>query len=188
MEKNNPYLYFRCHFCGKPTLPFLSVTIYDYRNRDKNSKFTKQKTNLSQNFINRHINNSNSSVDAGSLIDLKSEFKDTGDEQLRSTEENEKEDQESSCEGGGGNNGVECPDSSKSNDLFKNNKSSDKVDGENLEPHVLEPIIVPYLNPLVLRKELENILHHEGDPSLTNPSFVDQHPIVYWNLVSIDVS
>ncbi|XP_034241706.1 DENN domain-containing protein Crag isoform X3 [Thrips palmi] len=51
------------------------------------------------------------------------------------------------------------------------------------EPVTLEPITVPYLNPLVLRKELENILHAEGDVCLTRPCFVDEHPIIFWNMV-----
>ncbi|XP_058824801.1 DENN domain-containing protein Crag isoform X2 [Topomyia yanbarensis] len=53
-------------------------------------------------------------------------------------------------------------------------------------------ITVPYLNPLVLRKELENILSQEGDYALAKASFVKEHPIIYWNLVwfmeRIDVS
>ncbi|KAK3096746.1 hypothetical protein FSP39_002860 [Pinctada imbricata] len=47
----------------------------------------------------------------------------------------------------------------------------------------VEPITVPYLSPLVLRKELENIMAAEGDLSLASDTFVDQHPIIYWNLV-----
>ncbi|XP_019625395.1 PREDICTED: C-myc promoter-binding protein-like [Branchiostoma belcheri] len=46
-----------------------------------------------------------------------------------------------------------------------------------------DPITVPYLSPLVLRKEVENVLESEGDGSLTRADFVDQHPIIYWNLV-----
>ncbi|XP_050536921.1 DENN domain-containing protein Crag isoform X3 [Daktulosphaira vitifoliae] len=48
-----------------------------------------------------------------------------------------------------------------------------------------DTITVPYLNPLVLRKELESILAAEGDVSLTHYKFVDEHPIIYWNLVWI---
>lgn len=48
---------------------------------------------------------------------------------------------------------------------------------------VSEPFSVPYLNPLVLRKELENILAREGDFCLTQANFVSEHPIIYWNLV-----
>lgn len=44
-------------------------------------------------------------------------------------------------------------------------------------------LTVPYLNPLVLRKELENILTQEGDLSLIKPTFVEEHPIIYWNLL-----
>lgn len=62
--------------------------------------------------------------------------------------------------------------------------SKDKGSEQSFEPLMLEPINVPYLNPLVLRKELENILQSEGDPSLTKETFVDQHPIIYWNIVS----
>lgn len=46
-----------------------------------------------------------------------------------------------------------------------------------------DPFSVPYLNPLVLRKELENILAREGDLCLSEPNFVSEHPIIYWNLV-----
>ncbi|GLV31716.1 Calmodulin-binding protein related to a Rab3 GDP/GTP exchange protein [Carabus blaptoides fortunei] len=46
-----------------------------------------------------------------------------------------------------------------------------------------DPFSVPYLNPLVLRKELENILAREGDLCLSDSNFVDDHPIIYWNLV-----
>lgn len=44
---------------------------------------------------------------------------------------------------------------------------------------------VPYLNPLVLRKELENIMSEEGHHVLCQRQFVDEHPIIYWNLVWI---
>ncbi|KAJ0175098.1 hypothetical protein K1T71_009239 [Dendrolimus kikuchii] len=46
-----------------------------------------------------------------------------------------------------------------------------------------ETLSVPYLNPLVLRKEFESILGREGDACLAEPEFVESHPIVYWNLV-----
>ena len=49
---------------------------------------------------------------------------------------------------------------------------------------LLEPISVPYLSPLVLRKELENVIGQEGDQCLAKDNFVDEHPIIYWNLVS----
>lgn len=45
------------------------------------------------------------------------------------------------------------------------------------------PVTVPYLSPLVLWKELESLLVNEGDQALSTPTVVDQHPIVFWNLV-----
>ena len=47
----------------------------------------------------------------------------------------------------------------------------------------VDPITVPYLSPLVLRKELDNILANEGDLALGSDEFLDQHPIIFWNLV-----
>nr|XP_032824703.1 C-myc promoter-binding protein-like isoform X2 [Petromyzon marinus] len=46
-----------------------------------------------------------------------------------------------------------------------------------------EPVSVPYLSPLVLRKELESLLENEGEQVVSSPPFVDQHPILFWNLV-----
>lgn len=53
-----------------------------------------------------------------------------------------------------------------------------------VSPVTFGPISVPYLSPLVLRRELESILEREGDICLTQASFVDQHSIIYWNMVS----
>lgn len=46
-------------------------------------------------------------------------------------------------------------------------------------------LTVPYLNPLVLRKELENILNQEGDLALIKSNFVEEHAIIFWNLLWI---
>lgn len=50
--------------------------------------------------------------------------------------------------------------------------------------NILDPISVPYLSPLVLRKEIENILDQEGDLCLSKAEFLDEHPIIFWNMVS----
>jgi hypothetical protein len=47
------------------------------------------------------------------------------------------------------------------------------------------PITVHYLSPLVLRKELENIIE-TPDPTtndLYKIDFMEKHPILFWNLV-----
>ncbi|KAJ8344471.1 hypothetical protein SKAU_G00318000 [Synaphobranchus kaupii] len=49
--------------------------------------------------------------------------------------------------------------------------------------HTPDPVTVPYLSPLVLWKELESLLENEGDQAITACDIVDQHPIVFWNLV-----
>ena len=48
------------------------------------------------------------------------------------------------------------------------NNDEDNEDKSN--PIVSEPITVPYLSPLVLRKELENVLETEGDSCLIGRS------------------
>ncbi|VDP45928.1 unnamed protein product [Soboliphyme baturini] len=64
-------------------------------------------------------------------------------------------------------------------DLWRND-SDKRVDVSNIVS-----ITVPYLSPIVLRKELENIIISEGDGVLTNESFLERHPIVYWNMVYV---
>ncbi|XP_025047546.1 DENN domain-containing protein 4C isoform X5 [Alligator sinensis] len=45
------------------------------------------------------------------------------------------------------------------------------------------PVSVPYLSPLVLRKELESLLENEGEQVIHTSTFINQHPIIFWNLV-----
>ncbi|XP_074593897.1 DENN domain-containing protein Crag [Brevipalpus obovatus] len=47
----------------------------------------------------------------------------------------------------------------------------------------LNTLSVPYFSPIVLRKEIENVLEIEGDSCLAKPGFLDDHPILYWNLL-----
>ncbi|CAG0885100.1 unnamed protein product [Cyprideis torosa] len=49
---------------------------------------------------------------------------------------------------------------------------------------VVTTLNVPYLSPLVLRRELERVLDAEGDQGVSLESeFAKEHDIVYWNLV-----
>jgi len=47
------------------------------------------------------------------------------------------------------------------------------------------PITVHYLSPLVLRKELENIIesHDSNNNVLYKIDFKEKHPDLFWNLV-----
>ena len=54
---------------------------------------------------------------------------------------------------------------------------------ETLQPITQSPISVPYISPLVLRRELETVLDKEGDSCLTTPRLPELHPIIYWNLI-----
>lgn len=44
-------------------------------------------------------------------------------------------------------------------------------------------VTVAYLSPLVLRKELESLLENEGEAVLAQPQFLENHCIIFWNLV-----
>ena len=54
---------------------------------------------------------------------------------------------------------------------------------ETPQPSTQSPISVPYISPLVLRRELETVLDKEGDSCLTTPRLPELHPIIYWNLI-----
>uniref|UniRef100_A0A5S6R4X7 UDENN domain-containing protein n=1 Tax=Trichuris muris TaxID=70415 RepID=A0A5S6R4X7_TRIMR len=44
---------------------------------------------------------------------------------------------------------------------------------------------VPFLNLIVLRKELENMVISDGDASLIDEDFLERRPILFWNLVYV---
>ncbi|KAM4600741.1 DENN domain-containing protein 4B isoform 2-T2 [Polymixia lowei] len=44
-------------------------------------------------------------------------------------------------------------------------------------------VTVAYVSPLVLRKELESLLENEGEAVLAQAQFLDNHSIIFWNLV-----
>ncbi|XP_069704600.1 DENN domain-containing protein Crag [Periplaneta americana] len=131
----------KCQFCGKATVPFLTVNIVDYR--------------------------------AHPMMENSSSLESISQRKGRSPT------------AGGSTSSIEGDTSSPSMKSHQLNASDQgiKLLPAEQAPVELEPITVPYLNPLVLRKEFENILHNEGDACLTQPCFVDEHPIIYWNMV-----
>ena len=43
--------------------------------------------------------------------------------------------------------------------------------------------MVPYLSPIVLRKEVESLLSLDGPEALGRDELLNDKPIIYWNLV-----
>lgn len=43
--------------------------------------------------------------------------------------------------------------------------------------------MVPYLSPIVLRKEVESLISQDGTKILEREELVRERPIIYWNLV-----
>lgn len=92
-----------------------------------------------------------------------------------SKEENEKEKPK---ENGG--------DKAKEEEEVPESADDEKKEEERIKippPIIFDHITVPYLSPLVLRKELENMLETEGDNVLLDSQGVDSHPIIFWNLI-----
>jgi len=44
---------------------------------------------------------------------------------------------------------------------------------------------VPYVSPVVLRKELEMLMEQHGEDVLDSSKLVDNHSVIFWNLVSL---
>lgn len=58
----------------------------------------------------------------------------------------------------------------RNNNAKETNENTTKILNGLKEPIISIPITVPYLSPLVLRKELENLLEKEGDTCLIDHS------------------
>ena len=52
-------------------------------------------------------------------------------------------------------------------------------------PEERDSIMLTYLNPLVLRKELENMFENDGVDTLLSPDIAQKKSIIFWNLVSM---
>lgn len=66
-------------------------------------------------------------------------------------------------------------------DDVETNRDGKQGTGSSSEDH--QSFTVPYLSPIVLRKELESVFESSGDSCAANSQFVDEHPIIYWNLL-----
>lgn len=70
--------------------------------------------------------------------------------------------------------------------LSSNEKEENHLTNSSAEDDLFtnyKKISVAYLCPIVLRKELENVVDNEGDFCLTNTQFILEHDIIYWNLL-----
>lgn len=63
--------------------------------------------------------------------------------------------------------------------LSSNKKKRDSQSGHCYQQNYT----VPYLSPIVLRKELESVFESSGDNCPASSRFIDEHPIIFWNLL-----
>lgn len=52
-------------------------------------------------------------------------------------------------------------------------------------PEERDVISVNYVSPLVLRKELENLMDNEGVGALESPDIIRERQVIFWNIVSL---
>lgn len=151
----------RCAFCQRMVVPFLTVHVIDFRTRPYKEMAQLLVPSTHQNGFPPEVTVEEESTTTTIEDDDKLAVTRP---RVRSTSE---------C------NTSSSPNSPKMNNVNNNNQKKRKMS----QPICSEPITVPYLSPLVLRKELENMLETEGDACLGDADCVDQHPIIYWNLV-----
>ena len=195
----------KCQFCGRWVVPFLTIRVIDFRTRPLSVMATllTPAPSIDSLSVTGSVLSLQPSVkeSAGSSLSLQ-QTKSTKDEEnleTRETEEIEVSTKQqsdphttshnrsssegnaslaASCSDGDSENGNASTVNQQQQRFSAANRSDSLVD-----PIVSEPITVPYLSPLVLRKEIENMLEREGDNCLVNFNCVDDHPIIYWNLV-----
>jgi hypothetical protein len=173
----------KCPFCERMVVPFLTIRVVDFRTRpciekeSKSSKVDARKDNDGTvkepdqdvshngdlNATSEQLKEDNNSVDKEELTENKS------DATLVDLDVKDGD----SVSGG-------RPSSPSEPTLAVAEASEEEPQ---IDPVISDHITVPYLSPLVLRKELENMLETEGDRCLCDASVVDTHPIIYWNLL-----
>ncbi|XP_011471653.1 DENN domain-containing protein 4B isoform X1 [Oryzias latipes] len=80
--------------------------------------------------------------------------------------------------------GPEPPQQAQCNGLSEDSSSeTSKTTTASLSMGGTPQVTVAYLSPLVLRKELESLLENEGEAVLAQPQFLENHSILFWNLV-----
>ena len=52
-------------------------------------------------------------------------------------------------------------------------------------PEERDSLTITFVSPLVLRKELENMLENDGDITLQSPEVVEKKSVIFWNMVSV---
>ena len=188
----------KCQFCGRWVVPFLTIRVIDFRTRPLSVMATLltpapsvDSLSVAGNALSLH-QSAKDKESIGSSLSLQQ----VKEEEITSecvqnisaastsehSQENHPTSHTRSASDGNASLATNNSDDSKTgngNSLKHQQHRRDELD----DPIVSEHITVPYLSPLVLRKELENMLEREGDTCLVNPDCVDDHPIIYWNLV-----
>ena len=188
----------KCTFCRRWVVPFLTIRVVDFRTRPLSVMATLltpapsvDSLSVVGSALSLHQSNKDKESIGSSLSLQQVKEEETTSEKISGTsatehsQENHPTSHHRSASDGNASLVTNNSDDSKTgngNSLKQQQQHKSRSD-ELDDPIVSEHITVPYLSPLVLRKELENMLEREGDYCLVNPDCVDDHPIIYWNLV-----
>ncbi|XP_051996074.1 C-myc promoter-binding protein-like [Xyrauchen texanus] len=172
-----------CPFCGNPFLPFLNVEIRDLR--EPGSLFLK--SSPSENLMSTSSDQS-IPCSASSLHDkYRSSYSQSPGVKIPSKQVTlcSEETLVHSIQSFGSleesSRSVQCASSS----IPSSRCPKDALNALSMSwrLHHPEPVTVPYLSPMVLWKELESLLENEGNGIICHSTVVDNHPIIFWNLL-----
>ena len=172
----------KCHFCNRWFVPFLTIRVIDFRTRPLSAMANlltpaPSVDSLSVTGSVLSLQRSACKSEVGSALSLNQQPPPS-----KRIEESEPSSRHATSHNRSASEGNASMSTNSSDDDAESAASQHQKNHLD-DPIISEPITVPYLSPLVLRKELENLLEREGDICLVNPDCVDDHPIIYWNLV-----
>ena len=198
----------KCQFCGRWVVPFLTIRVIDFRTRPLSVMATLltpapsvDSLSVAGSALSLQPSGKESVGSSLSLQPKAEQDEEVGDKEIVGNEESQRPQHATSHNRSAseGTASLATTTSSEGDDQQESENASNislstvkqqqqRTSGTRSSDELEDPIIsdhitVPYLSPLVLRKELENMLEREGDTCLINPACVDDHPIIYWNLV-----
>lgn len=155
---NESNLNTRCIYCRAKIVPFMTIEVEDFRFKNEptiNNELV-EKPGKVENHDNKNAAADNITND---LVDLN-----FGDD--------EDKNQDLSATGA-------ALDGSKT----ESGQQQDQKRHSQISQGYQQTFTVPYLSPIVLRKELESVFESSGDTCPASSQFIDEHPIIYWNLL-----
>lgn len=178
-------MHFRCPYCATKFLPELSATIFDHSEEDPENTAT-ESFHCCPNLKTSSKSLSNISTADRRASSHRTSTENVMDQQAPEASTNVSEEPNDSAvvpvidiDSAETSDRSSAVDPCGEDGISQTNSFSSRVNCCRLR----ETVKVPYLSPLVLRKELETLIANAGDTCLMDSDMPKSHDIVYWNLV-----